>query len=124
MIMENTDMFNGGYHVQERLLERIENLEAMAGEYETKVVEAAVAEVKYKNNNFKLTLEAMQEEQDNNFKRTVAEREAVVGVKQAERLMDYKVKEALAKSCKEALTVLRTQCDADRSVMANTRGLS
>jgi hypothetical protein len=104
-------------------LVRLSNLlEERVSDYQTAIVGAAEAEARWKYRTAVVMLDVIAQFPGRSC--TVAEREARVEVETADEHASALITEATAKSVREALTALRTQIEALRTLAASQRALT
>lgn len=108
--------------VEQEILRLTNLLEERVSDFETAIVKAAEAEARWKYQAAVKLLEVIGETAGT--RTTVQEREARVEVATADEHASYLITAATAKSVREALSALRTQVEALRTLAANQRALT
>jgi phage shock protein A len=107
--------------VESEILRLSNLLEERVSDFQTAITRAAEAEARFKYLYARAMLDGF--EQFPGRAHTVAEREARVEVECADAHAAYLITDATAKSVREALTALRSQIDALRTLAANQRSM-
>lgn len=95
-------------------------LERRTAEYAELSDEAVKAEYEYRSRKSQAYVSYLA---DKSTKRTVKQIDALVDHHVANRRYEYKLYEARRQSCRESMSSLRTQIEAVRTIMVNTRAI-